>query len=126
MIATRQGAWGSRRVGGVAIVVRFLWWMATALWLAMVMPASAAPDDAVQTQTQSSMLEVFVREGCRHCEDAKEFLVRLQRERPGLRIVFRAVGREPRAAEELTSRSAAARVWPPGVPPGAAKWRNVW
>jgi len=118
MMSAWQGAGDSCRAKGVSIVVRLLWRVATVLGLALAMPAGAAPDDAAQTQTQTQapVLEVFVREGCPHCEDAKVFLARLQRERPGLRIMFRAVDREPRAAEELASRSAAAGVWPPGVP----------
>jgi glutaredoxin len=63
----------------------------------------------------ASTIEAFVREGCPHCEKAEEFLDRLQREQPGLRIVVRDVQKEPAALErlkELASRQpgGAARV----------------
>jgi glutaredoxin len=52
--------------------------------------AAAAPD-----------IEVFVREGCPHCAEAKVFLQGLQQEQPGLHVVIRDVGREPAALERL-------------------------
>ena len=61
-------------------------------------------------------LEVYVRDGCPHCADAKVFLEQLARERPTLRIVLRPVDTDPAAAAELTERSRAAGQWPPGVP----------
>ncbi len=53
------------------------------------------------TSGQAADIEVFVREGCPHCAKAEEFLAKLQREQPGLRIVIRDVGREPEALERL-------------------------
>jgi glutaredoxin len=61
-------------------------------------------------------LLVFVREGCPHCADAKDFLAQLARDRPGLRITVRQVDLDPQAREELAARSREAGVWPPGVP----------
>jgi glutaredoxin len=61
-------------------------------------------------------LVVYVRDGCPHCADAKAFLERLHAERPGLRIRYRAVDRDPTARDELVALSRAAGVWPPGVP----------
>jgi glutaredoxin len=49
----------------------------------------------------TSTIEAFVREGCPHCEKAEEFLDRLQREQPGLRVVVRDVQKEPAALERL-------------------------
>ena len=57
-----------------------------------------------------------MRDGCPHCADAKQFLTRLAAERPGLRIVLRAVDRDPQALEALARHSRSAGVWPPGVP----------
>lgn len=75
--------------------------------------ASAAP--AAGTAAPP-VLEVFVSDGCPHCADAKLFLERLARERPGLQIVYRSIDTEPRAGADLTARSLEAGVWPPGVP----------
>ena len=46
-------------------------------------------------------LEVFVRAGCPHCEAAKVFLDELQRERPGLRIVFHDIVKDSTARQRL-------------------------
>lgn len=64
-------------------------WLAAALLAA---PALAAP---------AAELEVFVRDGCPHCADAKAFLTELQREQPDLRITFRPVDDDPQARAEL-------------------------
>ncbi len=68
-------------------------------------------------------LVVYVRDGCPHCADAKVFLEQLARERPQLRIVFRAVDQDPAARDELMALSRAAGVWPPGVPTFAVEGR---
>jgi glutaredoxin len=73
--------------------------------------ASSAPRAA-----GPAVLEVYVREGCPHCADAKVFLAQLARERPGLRIVLHAVDQDAQAREALAAHSRAAGVWPPGVP----------
>jgi glutaredoxin len=79
---------------------------------------AAAPDAASSAPPAASpaVLEVYVREGCPHCADAKTFLTRLARERPGLRIVMRAIDQDAKARDELDAHSRAAGVWPPGVP----------
>jgi hypothetical protein len=46
-------------------------------------------------------LEMFVREGCPHCGEAKLFVARLQRERPALQVTIRDVQRDPQALERL-------------------------
>jgi glutaredoxin len=50
---------------------------------------------------QAPDIEVFVREGCPHCARAEEFLAKLQREQPGLRIEVRDVERDPGALDDL-------------------------
>ena len=74
---------------------------------AEALPAQPVPD---------AVLEVYVRDGCPHCADAKVFIEQLAHERPGLRIVWHAVDTDPGAAAALSERSRAAGVWPPGVP----------
>lgn len=61
-------------------------------------------------------LTVYVRTGCPHCADAKEFLAQLQLQRPELQIVYRAVDQDTDARAELLRISRANGLWPPGVP----------
>jgi hypothetical protein len=61
-------------------------------------------------------LQVFVREGCPHCEEAKIFLADLGEQRPWLRILYREVGSDPRARADLVRHTREAGAWPPGVP----------
>jgi len=65
---------------------------------------------------QRAVLEVFVRDGCPHCADAKSYLAELARELPELPIVYRDVDEDPAARGALAERSRQAGVWPPGVP----------
>lgn len=61
---------------------------------------------ALSGANQSAVdLEVFLREGCPHCEKAKEFLSVLSAEHPELRISIRDVGREAPALERLRQLS---------------------
>lgn len=66
-----------------------------------------APVEAVE-------LEVFVRDGCPFCADAKAFLEKLKAEHPGLVVRTRDIWRDPRALADL-ERLAAMR---PGLKPG--------
>jgi len=88
-----------------------------AVLLAMLVPWQAiAADAAAQPAGGARILEVFVREGCPHCADAKVFLAQLATERPDLRIRFRPVDRDPAARDDLIRISREANEWPPGVP----------
>lgn len=79
--------------------------------------ASSEPDSQLVGTTAPTIdLEVFVRDGCPHCADAKRFLARLNSERSDLHITYRAVDRDPTARAELIARSRKAGFWPPGVP----------
>lgn len=86
-----------------------LFWLLALLgpWPSMAQPAP---------ESLGPVLEVYVRDGCPHCADAKVFLAQLARDRPHLRIVWHAVDADPAAAAALSERSRAAGVWPPGVP----------
>jgi glutaredoxin len=89
-------------------------------WIATVLLLWAMPCAATSEQTQpvagQDVLEVFVRDGCPHCAEAKEFLPTLTSARPGLRIVFRAVDHDASARNDLMRWSQKAGIWPPGVP----------
>lgn len=65
---------------------------------------------------ENTFLEVFVREGCPHCKEAKKFLPILANQYPQLRIVVHSIDKNSIAREMLISRSKEAGVWPPGVP----------
>ena len=64
---------------------------------------------AVEKEPQGSVrelaadIEVFVRSGCPHCQDAKSFLVELQGDQPGLRVVFHDVEQSRQSMERLRS-----------------------
>ncbi len=52
-------------------------------------------------------IEIFVREGCPHCEEATAFLGDLNRRRPELTVVVRDVSREEGALDRLRAMAAA-------------------
>jgi glutaredoxin len=59
---------------------------------------------------------VFTREGCPHCEKARQFLDRLQHERPGLRLIIRDVGEDRLALQHLKELAAQKGMVTFGVP----------
>jgi glutaredoxin len=61
-------------------------------------------------------LEVFVRQGCPHCSEAKSYLVALQRRHPTLIITFHDVVQDAAARQRFLSLSARHGVSRPGVP----------
>ncbi len=99
-----------------AILVRLL--LCGLLLAAVGVPARvlAAADAPGDTAAAVGVLEVFVRDGCPHCADAKRFLAELAVQRPGLAIVYREVDRDPAARDALIEISRQAGAWPPGVP----------
>jgi glutaredoxin len=62
------------------------------------------------------VLEIFTREGCPHCDEAKRFLAVLHRRRPNLDVVERDVVRDPHALERLRSLARKHGVEVVGVP----------
>ena len=93
---------------------------ALAFLLALAVAAGPVPAQASNAGSPASptarTLEVFVRDGCPHCADAKAFLGKLSSTRTDLSIVYRPVDRDPAAREALVTLSERAGVWPPGVP----------
>jgi len=99
--------------------------LALAFAAALSLPAAAAPSSAAPAASAASSppaaaalqtLEVFVREGCPHCAKAEEFLARLAREQPALRIVIRDVLHEPAALDRLVELAQAHDAGTPRVP----------
>mgnify|MGYP003471627422 CR=1 FL=1 len=53
-------------------------------------------------------LEMFVREGCAHCEEAERFVARLCQERPALQVTIRDIFKDAGALERLRELAAGA------------------
>jgi glutaredoxin len=71
--------------------------------------AAAPPPSSQDTAPRRAAdIEVFVREGCPHCEKAEEFLKLLAFEQPRLLIVVRDIHRDPGALERLMDIAEAA------------------
>ena len=91
-------------------------------WLALALSLFGAPGHIhaqTETEPQSTgpdVLVVFVRTGCPHCADAKVFLEDLAADRQWLRIVYRPIDRDLKAAQDLGQLYRALGIWPPGVP----------
>jgi glutaredoxin len=116
---------GALRRTAKFLAARFALWVAIAVCAAAI--AWAAPGragtPAAEPVAASGTLEVFVRDGCPHCADAKAFLAGFARERPALRIVFRRIDEDAAAREDLIRLSRQAGIWPPGVPTFAFEGR---
>lgn len=82
--------------------------LVAALWLAS--GAHAA------TGAGGPVLEVFVREGCNHCEDAKRYLAEFGPRHPGLSIVYRDIDADEANMDALITHARAAGRTTPAVP----------
>jgi glutaredoxin len=69
--------------------------------MAQMQPAASPGASTASAAARQQLVEVFVREGCPHCAKAEEFLDRLAKERPDIRIVIRDVVKEPAALQRL-------------------------
>jgi len=102
-------ATGSRWVVLIVLLLAMPWAAAGAAAQPQPQPQSPPPAAA-------EVLEVFVRDGCPHCADAKAFLPAFARARPWLRIVYRSIDGDAAALDDLVRHSRSAGIWPPGVP----------
>jgi len=109
LVPVEPAAW--RRMVATLVAVA----AAMAMWL-LPLPAARAVGTAPTGPAAAPTLEVFVRDGCPHCADAKEYLGQLAVQMPELRIVYRRVDEDPAARDALVRASRAAGIWPPGVP----------
>lgn len=78
--------------------------------------ASAQDPSPTSLPAEANVLEVFVREGCPHCADAKLYLPTLARSRPDLQIILRPVDQDVTARQDLIRYSTQAGITAPGVP----------
>ena len=93
---------------------RWLWpWLLGLLLALGILTEPAIPGP---TQPHATTLEVFVREGCPHCSQAKAFLPELQRQHPELIIRLRPLDSDPTALADLERHAAQAGIQAPGVP----------
>lgn len=90
-------------------------WLAPLLLLGLWLGTVAA-EPPTSAASGPPVLQVFVRDGCPYCADAKAFLDGVQRQRPDLQIVYRPVDADPAARDALNALSRAHGAWPPGVP----------
>jgi cytochrome c biogenesis protein CcdA/glutaredoxin len=80
--------------------------------LAAILIAGASPAE----DGNCERIDVYSREGCPHCEDAKEFLALLAEERPDLEIVIHDVIQDPSARNRLRELRGEHAVNAVGVP----------
>ncbi len=85
-------------------ILTFTLWLAIFGLFSLSPPTEAEPAaQAIPAQAlrQPADIEAFVREGCPHCGKAGEFLEKLRREQPSLRVVIHDVSQDPAALERL-------------------------
>ena len=90
--------------------------LAGAFILLLALSAGQAVAADVPEARPPSAIEIFVREGCPHCEAARSFLDELARERPGLIVSVVDIGRDPAALVRLHELARHAGIAQPGVP----------
>ncbi len=71
---------------------------------------------AVVPEQLESDLEVFVRQGCPHCEKAKTYLTQLKQRYPQLKVTVRDIGEDPQALLRLKTLAAKFDMTHLGVP----------
>ena len=71
---------------------------------------------AVVPEQAESDLEVFVRQGCPHCEKAKIYLTQLKQRYPQLKVTVRDIGEDPQALLRLKTLAAKFGITQLGVP----------
>jgi len=70
--------------------------------LCLLMPGLPVwAESQVLSAQAAADIEAFVRDGCPHCGKAEQFLEKLRRERPGLRLAVHDVAQDPAALERL-------------------------
>lgn len=90
------------------------WVLGVFLWCGL--PWLALAEAPLLQSSEAPVLEVFVRQGCPHCAEAKTYLSEFARERPWLHVAYRAVDEDTKARDDLVRRTEQAGYWPPGVP----------
>jgi len=99
-------------------IIPTTWWPALVAILLASPPGLAGDANGSHSdaRTPCGALNVFVRQGCPHCADAKQHLAAIKLRHPGLLISFFDVGSDTTARERLIELSAANGISRPGVP----------
>ena len=71
---------------------------------------------AMAAPASPTLIDVFVREGCPHCTEAKRYLAQLSETRPDIEVRLRPVDSDAHARDELLRISRESGHWPPAVP----------
>jgi glutaredoxin len=79
-------------------------------------PGTPTPDSAAAAGAGCSVVEVFARQGCPHCIEAKAYLASLQASRTHLVITYFDVEQDRQALQRLLDLSARHNITRPGVP----------
>ncbi len=82
-------------------------------WPANVLAKEESPREPVQSDP---VLDIYVREGCPHCRDAKDFMPDFLAQYPSVRVRFFDVAQDKTAADQLVALYRSAGQWPPSVP----------
>jgi glutaredoxin len=106
-------AWRRLRPAVRALLVAVL---GALMALLVLLPLRAGSPQGVSAPSPSAVLNVFVRQGCPHCDRAKAFLPELRRRHPQLEVRLRWVDADAGARQELLELSRQAGVQVPGVP----------
>lgn len=88
--------------------------MLAAITVTMLLWGSTGRQDSVWPAAPD--IEVFVQAGCPHCARARQYLARLQAERPTLRLAFHDVASDHEALARLRALAAARGITRLGVP----------
>jgi len=92
----------------LCVLLGMAWW-----WFALV-GMSGKP--TIPQEKVEADLEVFVRQGCPHCEKAKAYLAQLKQRYPTLTVTVRDVGEDPQALLRLKALAAKFDITQLGVP----------
>ncbi|MGP0592990.1 NrdH-redoxin [Nitrospira sp. T9] len=104
----QQCAWYLKKRGWPLVL------LCVAFVLVALLGLSGKP--AVVPEQAESDLEVFVRQGCPHCENAKSYLTRLKQQYPKLTVTIRGIGEDPQALLRLKALAAKLGITQLGVP----------
>ncbi|MDT3779111.1 NrdH-redoxin [Nitrospira sp. MA-1] len=86
------------------------------LVLLLILLLSPSGNSALVPEQIESDLEVFVRQGCPHCEKSKTYLIQLKQRYPQLIVAIRDIGEDPQALLRLQTLAAKSGIPQLGVP----------
>jgi len=86
-----------------------------ALWLGLLASVTTLASETAPGLACDA-IEIYTREGCPHCRDAKLFIEDLQQRLPGLRVHYRDVVADAQARADFEAASRSRHIRQPGVP----------